>query len=317
LFTPSFTQTLQALPLFRLQASEREQFFSLLEDIANNWKQKITLVIVLRSNQLNQLLELTPSWSNLVESNLAIVPPMSVAELRKAIEGPAEGAGLAIEPGLTDLILRDAADAPGALPLVQNILYGLWERKQQGYLTVEAYEALGGTTGSLQRQAEACFASFDPQDQEKAMTILLRLVQVTPEGEYVRRLARFDELMAAGPPDDVRRIVDAMVDARLLVVNSKHGSDALVDLAHEAILRNWPRLRQQGHFCYCGRGWISLRRVGESTAKMLGSSIREAKSACSNSRDNWSDIGTNLANPNENLLVQANGKSSGSADVTV
>jgi hypothetical protein len=224
--------------------SERTRLFSLLEDIATNWKQKIALIIVLRSDQLSPLLELAPSWANLVESNMAIVPPMSAGELRKAIEAPLNGAGLAIEPGLTDLILRDAADAPGALPLVQYVLYAMWERRQQGYLTVQAYEELGGATGSLQLRAEECFAQFDLRDRDVAFTIMLRLVRVTPEGEFVRRAATLGELTSAGASDDVGRIVDALVRARLLVV-TQQGSDVRVDLAHEAIIRAWPRFREQ------------------------------------------------------------------------
>jgi hypothetical protein len=98
----------------------------------------------MRSDQLNRLLEFAPPWANLVENNIVFVGPMAVADMRKAIEAPAQFAGLAIGPGLTDLILHDATGASGALPLMQYALRALWERSQQGYLTVEAYHAIGG-----------------------------------------------------------------------------------------------------------------------------------------------------------------------------
>jgi hypothetical protein len=74
---------------------------------------------------------------------------MAPADMRKAIEAPAKRAGLALEPGLADLILRDATGASGALPLMEYVLRALWEARQQGYLTVEGYHAIGGLTGSL------------------------------------------------------------------------------------------------------------------------------------------------------------------------
>src|SRR6202035_5353724 len=108
---------------------------------------------------------------------------------------------------------------------------------RHGYLTVDAYEALGGVTGSLAKDAEDCFTRLGPEDRDKAMSILLRLVRVTPDGAFVRRVAKIDELMFAGSTDDVHRILAALVDARLVVVSSEPGSEAKGDLAHEAIIR--------------------------------------------------------------------------------
>jgi cellulose biosynthesis protein BcsQ len=248
LFTLSDKQFLVVVDQFEealRYAAERASFFALLQDIATNWKNRIALILVLRSDQLSLLLELAPGWTNLVESNVTFVPPLSASEMREAIVAPAQSVGLAVEPGLVDLILRDAVGASGALPLLQYVLRALWERSRQGYLTVEAYEALGGYTGAVNNQAEACFARFDRDDQDKAMAVLLRLVRVTPEGEYVRRPASLGELMSVGAGDQVRRIVDTLVAARLLVAGSGREPDAVVDLAHEAIIRSWPRLHDQ------------------------------------------------------------------------
>jgi hypothetical protein len=163
--------------------------------------------------------------------------------MRKAIEAPAHRAGLALEPGLADLILHDAAGAPGALPLMQYVLRALWERRQQGYLTVEGYHAIGGLTGSLARDADAFFSSLSSGDREVAMAVLLRLVRVTIDGAIVRRVAKFAEL--AGPAAQVRRVLDALVAARLVVVSSDVLPDATIDLAHEAIINSWPTFREQ------------------------------------------------------------------------
>jgi cellulose biosynthesis protein BcsQ len=223
-----------------------DQYFQILLEIVTKWKSRIALIIVMRSDHLNRLLEFAPPWANLVENNLVFVGPMAAADMRKAIEAPAQFTGVAIEPGLTDLILRDATGASGALPLLQYALRALWERRQRGYLTVEAYHAIGGVTGSLASDAEACFAQLPAADRETAMAILLRLVQVTLDGAFVRRIAAFDELTSIGPAEDIRRILHVLAAARLVVVSSDvYFQNARVDLAHEAIIRSWPRLRDQ------------------------------------------------------------------------
>jgi len=223
---------------------ELDQYFQILLDIVTKWRSRIALIIVMRSDQLNRLVEVAPPWANIVENNIVFVGPMTPADMRKAIEAPAQLAGLAIEPGLTDLILRDATGASGALPLMQYVLLALWERSQQGYLTVAAYQEIGGVAGSLASDAEACFAHLPPADRDMAMAILSRLVRVTLDGDFVRRVATLDELKAISSADNIRRILDALVAARLVVVSSESASEPKVKLAHEAIIRSWPRFLQ-------------------------------------------------------------------------
>ena len=225
--------------------SDQDQFIQVLMDIVTDWKSKIAVIVVMRSDVIARVLEFSPSWANLVESNIAFVGPMSAADMRKAIEAPAQSAGLAIEPGLTDLILNDTAGAAGALPLVQYMLRALWERSRQGYLTVDAYRAIGGVVGSLARDAETFFHQLPADEQGKAITVLLRLVGVTPDGTFTRRRATLDELMFGESPDEIRRIVDGLVSARLVVVNSESRKQITFELGHEAIVTAWPRFRSQ------------------------------------------------------------------------
>jgi cellulose biosynthesis protein BcsQ/energy-coupling factor transporter ATP-binding protein EcfA2 len=221
-------------------ASYLDQYLEIMK-----WKAKVAVIIVMRSDLLNKLLEFGPLWTGLVEDNIVLVGPMTDDEMRKAIEEPARSAGLAVEPGLTDLILHDAKGAAGALPLMQYVLHELWERSQKGYLTVEAYKAIGGLTGSLERNAEDCFERLPSADKDTAMAVLLNLVHVTFDGSFIRRVATLDEMIGIGEPNDTHRIVDSLVAARLVVVSSDKTSQAKVELAHEAIIRSWPRLRGQ------------------------------------------------------------------------
>lgn len=255
--------------LFRareLKAVEQNQFIQLLLDIATRWKRRVALIIVMRSDHLSTVLEVSPSpiWTDLVGKNIVLVGPMEVAALREAIEEPARSVGLAIEPGLTDLILKDGAGQPGSLPLVQYLLHALWERRRVGYLTVEAYEKLGGVTGAVSKEAEDFFISLNPEDQKKARAVLQRLVAHAPEDRFVRRAATLDELIFTGPPDDIRRVLDGLVKARLVVVSSisiESGSPVRVELMHEALIRSWPRFQE---WLYEGRQFLVwLQRLKE------------------------------------------------------
>jgi hypothetical protein len=107
---------------------------------------------------------------------------------------------------------------------------------------VDAYRSLGGFTGSLASDAEALFQKLSPPDRAEAMAILLRLVYVAPDGTLRRRLASADEF------EERPRILDDLIVARL-VVTSSHEGDSFVELAHDAIIRGWPRLRDRidGH----------------------------------------------------------------------
>lgn len=227
-----------------LPQSDIDEYVRALLNIATKLKSRVAVILVMRSDQINKLMELSTSLANLVEDNMVFVGQMTQDDMRKAIKSPAQYVGLAIEPGLTDLILRDALGAPGALPLMQYALRELWERSKQGYLTVEAYQAIGGVTGSLARDAEDCFAKFSPTDHDLAMAILLRLVTVTPEGAFIRRVAPLDELMSMGKTEDIRGILDTLVAARL-VVSFERASRSWFELAHDAIIRSWPRFRDQ------------------------------------------------------------------------
>jgi cellulose biosynthesis protein BcsQ len=227
--------------------SERDdgsRFIQLILDIIALYKHRISLILVLRSDYLAQALEVSSDWAGLFERDVAFVRPLTRDEMRQAIVGPAQSAGLAIEPGLVELIVNDAVGAAGALPLVQYVLRSLWERSRKGYLTVEAYREVGGVAGSLAGDAEAFYRRLDPEHRGVARAILLRLVSAMPDGTFVRRVATVAELSGAGQESIARHVLDALVAARLAVVSSGQGSDALVELAHEAIIRAWPRFQE-------------------------------------------------------------------------
>ena len=178
-----------------------------------------------------------PELARLLAANHVLVGAMRHVELRAAIVDPAERAGLVVEPELVDALVADVEDEPGALPLLSTALLELWQRRDGTRLRLATYEETGGVLGAVARLAEDAFGRLDPAQQAVARTVLLRLAEVEPEGGVERRRLPLAELEATGD-GAAAGVIELLADARLLTISA--GS---VEFAHEALLREWPRLR--------------------------------------------------------------------------
>jgi hypothetical protein len=171
------------------------------------------------------------------------VGPLGPEALREVIERPAWRVGLELEPGLVEIILADVADRPGSLPLMEYALSEVWQRRRGRMLTFEAYKSSGGVTGALSQQADKVTAELQAADPTTpVLSTLLKFVTVE-ETEPTRRRVQRSTL---GPQE--RRVVDAFVAARLLTSDAA-GDDAVIEVAHEALFRQWPPLRQAIEAC--------------------------------------------------------------------
>ena len=209
---------------------ERTRFFAALAEHAHSGK----LVVALRADRMGELSAYAAA-SRLIEPGLFLLGAMAEEDLRAAIEGPARQAGLPIEPGLVDLLIREVEGVPGALPLLSHALRETWLRREGRTLTVEGYLATGGIRGAVAQSAEDVYERVDRDQHDAFRDLLLRLVIPTEEGEPVRsRLPR--RLIAT---DDERdELIELLVDARLVT-----SDDGVVELTHEALVRAWPRLQ--------------------------------------------------------------------------
>ena len=104
----------------------------------------------------------TTSWPGSPSAACTSWPPLAGDRLREAVEGPARVAGLRVEPGLVDLVLRDADGQPGALPLVSHALTETWRRREAGLLTVDGYRAAGGIRDAVAASAERLYEGLSP-----------------------------------------------------------------------------------------------------------------------------------------------------------
>ncbi|HUQ57463.1 WD40 repeat domain-containing protein [Lentzea sp.] len=168
-----------------------------------------------------------------------LVGPMTDDELRAAVEQPAVRAGLKVQPDMLAAVMADVRGQPGALPLLSHALLETWRRRDRGRLTLDGYRASGGVAGAVAATAESTYAELSVREQAVARAVLLRLVQTHDDVTDLRRRAPLDEVMAAGRPADTAHVVNVLANARLIVV-----ADGVVELAHEALVRAWPRLRK-------------------------------------------------------------------------
>lgn len=194
----------------------------------------MTVVLVVRSDFLDDCAA-HPDLAPLVAEGVHLVGPMTPTALREAIERPARRAGLHLESGLVELILRDAAGQAGALPHLSHALVETWLRREGATLSVAGYEAAGGISGAIAQSADRLYESMDPDQRVTCRWLLLRLVALGPDGSAVRRRVPSRALRA----DASREQVLSML-ARSRLVSA--GDDS-VEVAHESLATAWPRLR--------------------------------------------------------------------------
>lgn len=182
--------------------------------------------------------------ARLSERNV-LVGPMQPAELRRVIEEPAHLVKLEYEKGLVDTILSDLGDAPGRLPLLQHTLWMLWQEGRRGaWLTIDKYHEISGVQGALTKWADEVYGKLTSDQQEMTRQILLRLTQPGEGTEDTRRRTRLTELIPDGPgAAQVARTIQVLTDAHLLTTGKNERDERVVEVAHEALIRHWPRLR--------------------------------------------------------------------------
>lgn len=213
------------------------------------------VLIAVRADFLGQCLT-HGQLAEAVNTAHLLLPAMSRDQLREAIVRPAVSAGLIVERAVTDRIITAVADEPGGLPLMSHTLLELWHRRRGRALTMSAYEALGGVQGAVAHTAEAAFSRLSDEQAQVAKATLLRLVSPGNGGADTRRPVPRTEFQTTRLQSHV---VERLIDARLLTTDGDN-----VELAHEALLAAWPRLRD----------WVNSERERLSLHRHLTEAAR-------------------------------------------
>jgi WD40 repeat protein/class 3 adenylate cyclase len=261
----------------------------------------VTLIITLRADFYAHLAQY-PELRDSVAQGQEYIGPMTSEELRRAIEEPARRGRWEFEPGLVDLILRDVGDEPGALPLLSHALLETWKRRAGHTLTLKGYADAGGVRGAIAHTAESLYQILSPAEQAITRDILLRLTEFGDGTEDTRRRASFEELMShAADPDEVRAVLNSLAEARLVTL----GEDS-AEVAHEALIREWPQLREwlsqdrEGHILH--RRLTEAAHEWELLERDAGSVYRGARLAQANE---WSVLNPGALNAQERLFLEA------------
>ncbi len=206
-----------------------------------------SLIATVRSDFLDRAVTL-PRLGGAIARDVVLLGPLDAAALRAAVELPAQRAGLRVEPGLAEVIVRDIGTRAGALPHLSHALVETWRRREGDTLTVAGYTDSGGIAGAIAQSAERLYAGLTASGRHIARSLLLRLLERGADQVTVRRPVKIGPLAA----DPARRaVLEALVTARLVTVD---GESVLA--SHEALATAWPRLN----------GWLA---EDASDARML------------------------------------------------
>ncbi|MEP7204491.1 MAG: protein kinase, partial [Ilumatobacteraceae bacterium] len=234
---------------------ERERFLAMLADPPHG----VRVVGTLRADFFDRPLG-HPVLGPVVAKSSFGVTPMTVAELTAAVADPAAAEGVSFEPALEAEIVAEMVMQPSSLPLLQFALSELFEHRVGDVIPVEAARKLGGIDGAIVARAEALFADLDPSQQQSAHRLFTRLVTPGEGGNDVRRRGRRSELTA-----DAAEVAERFATHRLLTLDRDPASrEPTVEVAHEALLRSWPRLQ----------GWLDVDRDWLGQLHALSSAAR-------------------------------------------
>ena len=215
--------------------AERTAFLDSLVELAEDRDRSVQVVVAVRADFYGHC-AMHDRFARLVGANQVLVGPMRRDELRRAIEEPARRVGLQVEPSLTDALIADVLDQPGALPLLSAALVEQWREREGRVLRRAAYDRTGGVRGAVGRLAEQTYSGLSEPERVAARGILLRLADAGEhEAAFVRRRMRPDEL---DRDEHTAAALAALVDSRLVTADGE-----TLEVAHEALLREWPRLR--------------------------------------------------------------------------
>ncbi len=236
-------------------ADEREAFInSLLAAIDPQDAQPVTVLITLRADfyaqvaQHNRLRETISQYQEFIGA-------MTRDELVRAIDQPLAQGLWKIQEGLIEVILDDIGYEPGALPLLSHALLETWKRRRGRTLTLSGYNEAGGVRGAIAQTAESVFrGTLTPDQQAIARLIFIRMAEIGEGSTDTRRRATYSELITrSGDELVIDTVISILADARLITTSTlPPESTRVVEVAHEALIREWPTLR----------GWLDEDRQG-------------------------------------------------------
>jgi DNA-binding SARP family transcriptional activator/WD40 repeat protein len=239
------------------------EFLDRLGELATGQESPWVMVTV-RADFLDRLL-LHPRFARLVEPGLLLVTPLEDHEVREVIVAPASRVGASVEPDLVAAMVRDVANRAATLPLLEYALTDLYDRAGGGPMTLQALDAAGGISGALVKRAEELYTGLDQAGRATARQLFLRLVSLTDDGEALRSRVSTESLDALA---GIEAVMSVFGQHRLLTFDRDRKGSPTVEVAHEALLSEWPRIAQ----------WIDEARASIRMLRQLADAASEWES---------------------------------------
>ena len=237
---------------------ERHAFLGTLVELLGDPRSSTSVVVALRADYVAAVAE-HPELAALMADGTMLVGSPTPVEIERAITRPAARAGLTLEDGLAGTMVDEAGNEPGLLPLLSVALTQVWEQRSGERLTYAGYVGVGGIAGAISTLAEGVWTELSVDEQSVARLLLLRLAGPGDGAELVRRRVPITEVEALSLPG-LRRVLDRLAEARLLTIGDAH-----VEVAHEALFREWPRLQ----------GWLTDDAAGRAVQRRLALAASE------------------------------------------
>ncbi|WP_158102460.1 trypsin-like peptidase domain-containing protein [Streptomyces africanus] len=224
------------------EPSAARDLFGLLTALAGkDGAAVLRIVATVRPDSLDELV--TAGTSDLVSDAVQFLAALAAEDLGRAVTAPVDAVpGLWFEPGLPERIVADAGNEPGRMPLVQFALTELWKRRTRSMLTHAAYDDLDGVVGALVGYADDALAGLTQTQQDCARRLFVQLARPSDGDTFSRRPTRTTDLAP-----ELLELARQLAPTKLVVLSPAPGGagrEEIVDLAHEALTRLWPRLRQ-------------------------------------------------------------------------
>jgi DNA-binding SARP family transcriptional activator/WD40 repeat protein len=225
-------------------ADEQSAFLGLLTEAIETTDGAVHVLATMRADFYDRPLAFQ-RFGAFVGPATVVVAAMTASELESAIVRPAAAHGATAESALVAELVAAVADQPAALPALQYTLYELAERRSDRCLTLDSYRELGGVDRAIASRAERLYLSLDDRGRSLVRSVFEQLVVVDVESEATGRRSARADLAALGDPDAVHDVIEQWTAARLLSGDHDPRTRvSTVQVAHEALLRSWPRLRE-------------------------------------------------------------------------
>jgi len=261
----------EVFSLARDAAERRALFDNLVAALDPAADHPVAIVVALRADFYARFAE-HDGLRDLVARHQEYIGAMSRDELFRAIVAPAARGDWKLQEGLVELMLDDAGDEPGALPLLSHALLETWRRRRGRTMTLSAYKESGGVRGAIAKTAETIFQQrLTPEQRPIARAIFVRLTELGESADDgapdTRRRAPFTELITrATDPQMLDAVLRILIEARLVTTGLVPPTNTqVVEVAHEALIREWPTLR----------AWLDQDREGLIRHRQLTQDVND------------------------------------------